>query len=326
MKILPRSILAICIPVCIAVATKAQEGCSAYSLQKSDSLVFTRIMPPPYDPVMAKMKPKEKAEYLKKQNEDIKNGVLKLKEGIMTIAITDKEPTATGFEAKARLNLVNPTGTYTVPYVYQCINDTLYTMPEQQYTETEGVGITYTGAVAYPLKMKKGDLLPDNRNITIGYKRTGSIKFMMPYVTKETTVHHVDYDGSELYKTVERTWANKEVTDNFSSMTTMETVYANRQVTGDTSYSYKGKTYKGFIISCYLLTTTKTDITADYYQKATQRIMDRAMARAQRKLTEDEDGLYTIFIQELFVPELGVVSSLMTRKDGSFFSRSYLAN
>jgi hypothetical protein len=305
---------------------KAQQGCSSYSLQKGDSLVYTRLMPPPYDPAFGKLKPKDKIEYLKKQNEDIKNGTLKLREAGMTIKIGEKENTESGFTAKAQLTLSNPGSTYVLPYVYECYKDTLFTHPEQQYSEVEGVGITYTGTVAYPMKMKKGDILPDNKNITIGYKRTGSNKFMMPYITKTTTTHHLDSDGTELYKTIENTYANKEVTNNFSNITTMETTYANREVVGDTTFNYKGKTYKGFIIRCYLLNSTSVEVTADYYQKSIQRITNRAMAKAARKLADDESGLFTTIIEDVFVPELGVVSTLISKKDGSFFSKSMLVN
>jgi hypothetical protein len=303
---------------------QAQQGCALYSLQKGDLLNFRRIMPPPYDPAFAKLKPKDQVEYLKKQNEDIKNGTLKLKEGKMSIEITDKQPEGNGFVTKAKLTLYNPSGTYNVPYIYTCVNDTLYSAPEQQYSETEGVGVTFTGAVVFPLNMKKGDLLPDNKNITIGYKRNGSNTFLMPYVTSTTTTHYLDNDGSELYRTVERTYANKEVTNNFSSITSTETVYANREVIGDTMITYKGKSYKGYIIKCSLLNKLAVAIDADYFAKSMQRITNRALAKAAKTLAKDESGVFTTFIEDVFVPELGIVSSLMTKKDGSFFSKTLL--
>lgn len=308
----------------IVTAVSSQSGCSSYSLNAGDSLLYTRMLPPPYDPVLAKLKPKEKIEYLKKQSEDINSGKLKLREGKASFTVNSKETTANGFIAKAQLAVINPPNRYLVPLVYECYNDTLFVRPEQPYSEIENVGVTYTGTVAYPMKMKVGDLLPDNKNITVTYKRKGSQNFLMPYITKVTTTHHLDYDGTELYKTVENTYANKEVTNNFSNITTMEVTYANREVTGDTTISYKGKTYKGFIIKCYLLPSTSVEVTADYFQKSMQKTLNRQMAKAARKLAEDESGVYTTFIQDVFVPELGIVSTLMTKKDGSFFSKTVL--
>lgn len=303
---------------------EAQTGCQAYSLQKGDSLVYKRLMPPPYDPAFAKLNAKEKVEYLKKQDADIKSGALKLREAKMTINITDRQETPTGFTEKATVILVNPTGNYSINYIYECYNDTLFVTPENQYNETENVGISYTGTIAYPMKMKVGDLLPDNKNVMISYKHDGSQKFLMPYISKTTTTHYIDATGSEVYKTIENTWSNKEVTNHFSSITTMETTYANREVTGDTTITYKGRQYKGYIISCYLLPSTSIAVTADYFQKSMQRMLDRKMAKAARKLAADESGVFTTYIQDVFVPEIGIVSTVMKKKDGSFFSASML--
>jgi hypothetical protein len=314
------------IAISICTTLNAQDGCSAYSLQKGDVLTFTRLLPPPYDPAIAKLKNKEKLEYIRKQNEDINNGTLKLRDAQTVINITERTNNANGFIVKAHLLLINPGNTYDVPYIYECANDTLFLRPEEQYKEIEGVGVTYTSPVIFPMKMKKGDLLPDNKTVTVTYKRTGSNKMLLPYISKITTTHYLDYDGTELYKTVENTLSNKEVTNSFSSIATLETIYANREVTGDTVVSYKGKNYKGFIITCYLLNTTSVEVESNYLQKSMERLTNRKLAKAQRKLADDESGLFTTLIQDIFVPELGVVSTLITKKDGSFFSKSTLVN
>ena len=310
------------ITVAVCLHLKAQNG-AVYSLQKNDSLVFKIMMPPAYDPAMMKLKPKERLEAMKKQDEDIKNGKATLRTARSSIVIRDRQATPNGFTAHALLTLTNP-ATYEVPMVYQCINDTLYTQPASPFTETPGIGVTFTAAIPYPLKMKVGDLLPDYTNVTIGYKASGSEKMMLPYISKTITTDYVNLQGQTLYSTMQNVWSAKEVTNNFSSITTSEVTFGNREVTCDTTITWKGKTYKGFVIHYGMLVKLASDVKADYYEKAMQRMTKRLQDKAAKQLRDDESGTLTFYYMEVFVPELGVVGSSITKKDGAFFSRSQL--
>jgi len=301
----------------------AQNGADIYSLQKGDSMVFKLLMPPAYDPAMMKLKPRERLEAMKKQDEDMKKGTANYRVARSCIVIRDRQATATGFTANALVTLTNP-ATYEVPMVYQCKNDTLYTQPANPFTETPGVGVTFTAAIPYPLKMKVGDLLPDYTNITIGYKVSGSEKMMLPYISKTITTDYVNLQGQTLYSSMQNVWSAKEVTNNFSSITTSEVTFANREVTGDTTISWKGKMYKGFVIHYGMLLKLASDVKADYYEKSMQRITKRLQDKAARQLKDDESGTLTFYYMEVFVPQLGVVGSSITKKDGAFFSKAQL--
>lgn len=301
----------------------AQNSANIYSLQKGDSLVFKILMPPAYDPAMLKLKPKERLEAMKKQDEDMKKGIANYRVARSSIVIRDRRATPTGFTANALVTLTNP-ATYEIPMVYQCINDTLYTQPATAFTETPGVGVTFTAAIPYPLKMKVGDLLPDYKNITIGYKATGSEKMMLPYISKTITTNYVNLEGQTLYSSMQNIWSAKEVTNNFSSITTTEVTFANREVTGDTTINWKGKTYKGFVIHYGMLVSVSSEVKADYYEKAMQRMAKRLQDKAAKQLKDDESGTLTFYYMEVFVPELGVAGSSIIKKDGAFFSKSQL--
>ena len=307
------------------VSSNAQSGCTSYNLNAGDSLVFNRLIPAAYTPPPADLKGKEKFEYLKKMMEDMKNGK-GMRQGRASFFITAKDLTATGVILHTKLTLDNPPNKLTIPYIFECYNDTLFVNQEDPYTETEGVGVTYAGPVIYPMNMKVGDLLPDSKIITVGYKRSGSQKMMLPYISKTTTTHHLDANYKELYSTVDNTYKSKEVTNNFSSITTFETIYANREVTADTTISYKGKNYKGFTIVSSVLSSPSVQVTADYLQNAMQRTIKRNLAKAAKRLDDDEKGLLTTIMREVFVPEIGVVSSVLTKKDGSIFSKTWLAD
>jgi len=313
------------ITVCAAIDTYtiAQKSGDVYSLQKGDSLVFMLTMPPAYDPAIMKLKPKERLEALKKQDEDIKNGTAKMRTGRSSIVINDRQATDNGFIANATVTLTNP-NTYIVPMTYTIINDTLYTQPASPVTETPGVGVTITGAAVYPLKMKVGDLLPDYKNVTVGYKANGSNQMMLPYITKTITTNYVNLSGETLYSSIQNVWSAKEVTNNFSSITTSEVTFANREVTGDSTIIYRGKAYKGYIIHYGMLVSISTAITSDYFEKAIQRMTKRGQAKAAKQLADDETGTLTFYYTEVFVPELGVVGSNIVKKDGAFFSKSQL--
>lgn len=308
----------------LLIQATAQDANSIWSIQKGDSIVFKTYLPPGYDPAWSKLKPKERLEAMKKQDEDIKAGRGNLRNGRISIVFNDRQATPTGFTSAATLSITSPY-VYVLPMVYESINDTFYAHPANQFTETPGVGVTYTGASIYPLKMKVGDLLPDYKNVTIGYKASGSNKFMLPYITKTITTNYVNLDGQTLYSTIQNVWSAKEVTNNFSSITTTETTYANREVTGDTSITYKGKTYKGYIINFSVLTSLATAITSDYFEKSMQRMINRAQAKAAKQLAADETGTLTYLYREIYVPEIGVVGSTIVKKDGAFFSKTELA-
>jgi hypothetical protein len=118
----------------------------------------------------------------------------------------------------------------------------------------------------------------------------------------------------------------KEVTMNFSAVTTTETVFANREVVDETTFTYKGKSYKAYVIRFSVLATPKTAITANYFENSMNRMIKRLQAKAARKLAEDENSMVNYVYEEVFVPEIGVVSSNINTKDGKPFSKTLLVD
>jgi hypothetical protein len=307
----------------------AQTGCAANALQKGNVLNFNRLLPPAPDFAAMKSLPaKEKSAYMKRFQDSIANGTAKMREGKMSITIGDKNKTEGGFITDATLSLENAgLPPFLLANKYECSKDTFYSYPAEQFTQIAEVGVNYTGAVLYPLNLKKGDMLPDHRNILIGYAATGSNKFMLPYIKETIKTNYISgRDGSVLYSTIQNVMGAKEVTQNFSSVTTTETVYANREVVDETTFTYKGKSYKAYTIRFSVLATPKTVITSNYFEDAMNRMVKRAQARAAKKLADDENSMVNYVYEEIFVPEIGVVSSNIMTKDGKPFSKTTLIN
>jgi hypothetical protein len=311
------------------VTVNAQTGCSVYSLQKGDMLNYKRLLPPVMDFAALKaLPPKEKGAYMKRFQDSVANGTAKMREGKMSITIGDKNSTADGFIADATLSLENAgQSPYIASNKYECRKDTFYSYPAEQFTQVAEVGVNYTGAVLYPANLKKGDMLPDHRNILIGYTATGSSKFMLPYIKETIKTNYISgSDGSVLYSTIQNIMSAKEVTMNFSAVTTTETVFANREVVDETTFTYKGKSYKAYVIRFSVLATPKTAITANYFENSMNRMIKRLQAKAARKLAEDENSMVNYVYEEVFVPEIGVVSSNINTKDGKPFSKTLLVD
>ena len=322
--------LCILILVAATISTAfAQSGCATYSLQKGDVLNYKRLLPPAMDFAALRALPaKEKTGYMKRFQDSIANGTAKMREGKMSVTFNDRKVTGKGFITDATLALFNAgQEPYLMPMHYECANDTFYSYPAEQLTQVGEVGVNYTDAVLYPASMKKGDLLPDHRNILIGYTATGSRKFMLPYIKNTIqTDHYSANSGEYLYSTIQHEMASKEVTNNFSSITATETVFANREVVDETTFTYKGKSFKGYIIRFSVLAIPKTEIKADYFEKSMNRMIKRIQAKAARKLAEDENSTVNYVYEEIFVFEIGVVSSNIMTKDGKPFSKTLLTD
>src|SRR3569833_1422634 len=123
---------------CLLLQAAAQDANTIFSIQKGDSIVFKTTLPPGYNPAWAKLKPKEMLEAIKKQDDDIKAGRAEMRNGRISIVFNDRQATPTGFTTAAMLNITSPY-VYTLPMVYESINDTFYSHPANQFTETPGV-------------------------------------------------------------------------------------------------------------------------------------------------------------------------------------------